>query len=114
MDLRNNTSCVPIPQNTVLHHGQPTPSPSPEGRNYANTGGLLREYIEVWDYAGGARFRGFVAEKNDMRSMFIFFDQKVVGMDLKQGYDMLQSYWSFSQMLTPSQQACVVARISRQ
>lgn len=85
MDLRNTSSNVPIPQSTVVHHGQPTPSASPDGRLYPNTGGLLREYVEVWDYAGGARFRGFVAEKDDMRSMFIFFDREVVGMDLKPG-----------------------------
>lgn len=87
MDLRNTSSNVPIPQSTIVHHGQPTPSASPDGRLYPNTGGLLREYVEVWDYAGGARFRGFVAEKDDMRSMFIFFDREVVGMDLKPGYE---------------------------
>lgn len=90
MDLRNNnttTTCnVPIPQSTVLHHGQPTPSPSPDGRIYPSPGGVLKEYLEVFEYAGGARFRGFVAEKEDMRSMFIFFDQEVMAMDLKQGY----------------------------
>lgn len=94
MDLRNNnnnnkdknvtTSCnVPIPQSTVMHHGQPTPSPSPDGRNYPDQTGLLRFYVEVW--CGTIGFRGFVAEKGDMRTMFIFFDRDVVGMDLKQG-----------------------------
>lgn len=88
MDLRNNntTSCnVPIPQSTVLHHGQPTPSPSPDGRIYPNPGGVLKEYLEVFEYTGGARFRGFVAEKDNMRTMFIFFDREVIAMDLKQG-----------------------------
>ncbi|CZT14270.1 related to ornithine decarboxylase antizyme [Ramularia collo-cygni] len=87
MDLRKvNTTCnVPIPQSTILQHGQPTPSSSPDGYDYPHPGGVLKEYLEVYEYAGGARFRGFVAEKGDMRTMFIFFDQEVIEMDLKQG-----------------------------
>ena len=97
MDLRNNntsstngagTNYKPIPQppqhHTTFQHGQPTPSPSPDGRSYPKHGDLIKEYVEVWDYAGGARFRGFVAEKNE-RAMFIFFDKEVIGMDLKPG-----------------------------
>lgn len=81
-------SCKPIPQapqNTRLEHGLPTPSPSPDGRIWPTMGGLIKDYVEVWDYAGGARFRGFVAEKRDVRTMFVFFDKAVVGMDLKPG-----------------------------
>jgi len=101
MDVRhhNNRSInatntpKPIPQpppsqhhhHTVIQHGQPTPSQSPDGRIYPSAGGLIRDYVEVWDYEGGARFRGFVAEKSDMRAMFVFFDKEVVGMDLKPG-----------------------------
>lgn len=88
MDLRNknNTTSrnVPIPQSTVMHHGQPTPSPSPDGRSYPEPGGVLKLYLEVW--CGPIGFRGFVAEKGDMRTMFIFFNKEIVGMDLKQGY----------------------------
>jgi hypothetical protein len=47
--------------------------------------GLVRDYVEVWDYAGGARFRGFVAEKDDERALFVFFDKEVIGKDLKPG-----------------------------
>ena len=51
-------------QHTIMKHDLPTPSPSPDGRIYPKERGLVREYVEVWDYAaGGARFRGFVAEK---------------------------------------------------
>lgn len=94
MDLRTNnghhdghgSDAQPIPQSTVLRHGQVTPSPSPDGRVFPKSeGGMIKEYVEVYDYAGGARFRGFVAEKEDMRSMFIFFDKEVIGMDLKPG-----------------------------
>lgn len=96
MDLRNKettttTGSKPIPQQqqshqTVIQHGQPTPSSSPATQMYCGTKDLVKEYVEVWDYVAGARFRGFVAEKDDMRTMFIFFDKQVVGMDLKPGY----------------------------
>ncbi|KAK4498544.1 hypothetical protein PRZ48_011202 [Zasmidium cellare] len=96
MDLRNTridggrpiaqSTPAAMPKKTNFAHGQPTPSPSPDGRLYPTPGGLVREYVEVWDYAGGARFRGFVAEQDDdMRAMFIFFDKEVIGMDLKPG-----------------------------
>ena len=54
------------------------------------------DYIEVWDYVGGARFRGFTAisatsvgiadEDDSEKTMFIFFDEIVLGRDLKKGY----------------------------
>jgi hypothetical protein len=62
-----------------------TPSPSPEDRKYPKALGSITEYVEVWDYTCGARFRGFVTEKNAERSLFIFFDQEVIGQDLKPG-----------------------------
>ncbi|PHH83346.1 hypothetical protein CDD82_1859 [Ophiocordyceps australis] len=41
-------------------------------------------WLEVWDYAGGASFRAFVAENGQDKSLFIFFDiQGVTGRDLK-------------------------------
>nr|POE51149.1 hypothetical protein CFP56_70526 [Quercus suber] len=67
-------------------HDLLTPSPSPDGRIYLVTHGMVREYVEMWDYAGGTRFRGFLAEKPDgQRSLFIFFDKEVIGKDLKPG-----------------------------
>nr|POE93429.1 hypothetical protein CFP56_19441 [Quercus suber] len=67
-------------------HDLPTPSPSPDGRIYPITHGMVREYVEMWDYAGGTRFRGFLAEKpHNERSLFIFFDKEVIGRDLKPG-----------------------------
>lgn len=96
MDLRNtNTpkkkkhSAVAIPAKpalrSALKHNPPTPSPSPETHAYSATSGAVREYVEMWDYAGGARFRGFVVEKGDERSLFIFFDREVLEQDLKPG-----------------------------
>jgi len=38
-----------------------------------------------WDYAGGARFRGFITDGVHGKSMFAFFDQSVLGNDLKHG-----------------------------
>lgn len=46
----------------------------------------LQQWVEVWDYAGDLRFRGFVGENAVARSLFVFFDSSVVGKDLKPGY----------------------------
>ena len=93
MDMRMNTNSkgmkISAPkqqQSTILQHDMPTPSPSPNGQASLNMGRMIQEYVEVWDYACGARFRGFVAEKGDLRSLFVFFDQNSVGQDLKPGY----------------------------
>lgn len=41
-------------------------------------------WMEVWDYAGGASFRAFVANNGRERSLFVFFDvQGMLGRDLK-------------------------------
>jgi hypothetical protein len=45
----------------------------------------ITDYIEMWDYVGGIRFRGFVAEKEGEKAMFVFFDESVIGGDLKAG-----------------------------
>ncbi|KAH7064478.1 ornithine decarboxylase antizyme-domain-containing protein [Paraphoma chrysanthemicola] len=47
--------------------------------------GTITDWIEMWDYVGGIQFRGFVAEKDGERAMFVFFDQSVVAGDLKAG-----------------------------
>ncbi|KAI9787535.1 MAG: hypothetical protein M1839_000065 [Geoglossum umbratile] len=66
-----------------------TTAGSPSGE--ANSGlskktGSVRKWLEVWDYVGGARFRGFVSGEDEARSLFIFFDEGVIGRDLKHGY----------------------------
>ncbi|KAI9167743.1 ornithine decarboxylase antizyme [Paramyrothecium foliicola] len=41
-------------------------------------------WLEVWDYAGGASFRAFVANDGEEKSLFVFFDiEGVLGRDLK-------------------------------
>jgi hypothetical protein len=65
----------------------PTPAPSPGTLAYApvQSGGMIREYLEVYDYhSTGTRFRGFVAEKRE-RALFVFFDREVMEQDLKPG-----------------------------
>lgn len=47
--------------------------------------GLVTEWIEMWDYVGGIRFRGFVAEKDGEKAMFVFFDQSVIREKIKAG-----------------------------
>ena len=52
---------------------------------YHRQNGFLTDWLEMYDYAGGARFRGFVAEGPEDKSMFVFFDEGVQGNDLKPG-----------------------------
>ncbi|CAI6335530.1 unnamed protein product [Periconia digitata] len=47
--------------------------------------GLVTEWIEMWDYVGGIRFRGFVADKDGEKTMFVFFDQTVIREKIKPG-----------------------------
>lgn len=58
-------------------------SPAPDG--FTEPRGLVKQWVEVWDYAGGAHFRGFVASDEDERALFVFFDNGVIGNDLKPG-----------------------------
>jgi hypothetical protein len=62
-------------------------SPPPEAVRFADMEGesAIRDWIEMWDYVGGIRFRGFVAEKADEKAMFVFFDQSAIVGDLKAG-----------------------------
>lgn len=46
----------------------------------------VTDWLEIWDYVGGATFRGYVAEHQGERSMFVFFDSGVLSSDLKPGY----------------------------
>lgn len=86
MDVRNKSINAPrTPQHTLINHALLTPTPSPGSEIHVKAKGMMREYVEMWDYVGGARFRGFVVEKDDERSMFAFFDNEVIGTDLKPG-----------------------------
>ncbi|KAG5985238.1 hypothetical protein E4U55_007863 [Claviceps digitariae] len=44
----------------------------------------VESWMEVWDYAGGASFRAFVASNGQEESLFVFFDvEGALGRDLK-------------------------------
>ncbi|KAI9856693.1 MAG: hypothetical protein M1824_005275 [Vezdaea acicularis] len=45
----------------------------------------IRDWVELWDYAGGNRFRGFVTGIRGEHTLFIFFDEAISGKDLKTG-----------------------------
>lgn len=53
--------------------------------NVQNTGHEILRWIEMWDYSGDAIYRGFVAEHNNERTMFVFFDREMES-GLKSGY----------------------------
>ena len=79
---RNNSNLVAPVKKISSHLARDT--------NYVNLA-QIQSYLEIWDYSGGARFRGFVAEipsqtdDHCTRQMFIFFDRDVIGKDLKPG-----------------------------
>lgn len=54
-----------------------------------STTSLVSDWMEMWDYVGGLRFRGFVTGHGDQRSLFAFFDDAVMGKDLKPGYALI-------------------------
>lgn len=46
-------------------------------------GSSVCAWLEIWDFAGGASFCAFVADDGHEKSLFVFFDRNVVGIDLK-------------------------------
>jgi hypothetical protein len=69
----------PISDETVMAYGR---------RSGMTAAGFVAGWLEIWDYAGGSSFRGFVAEdtSRDAKTMFVFFDAHSVSRDLKQAY----------------------------
>jgi Ornithine decarboxylase antizyme len=65
----------------------PSESGSDDGVYDVATGSTpaVDAFLEIWDYSGGSRFRGFVAERPGSKGLFIFFDQGAFGHDLKAG-----------------------------
>ncbi|KAJ5951792.1 uncharacterized protein N7479_010205 [Penicillium vulpinum] len=45
----------------------------------------IQRWIEVWDYSGDAIYRGFVAEHNKERTLFVFFEDRALEHGLKSG-----------------------------
>lgn len=87
----HSTKAIAGRKETVLMHDLPTPAQSPDSVAFMKPEaavddagrGMVREYVEVWDYACGGRFRGFTAEKGGERTLFMFFDREVIGLNLK-------------------------------
>ena len=52
--------------------------------------GMISNWIEVWDYAGDASFRGFVTASTPEKALFVLLDEALIGNDLKHG-QVLQS-----------------------
>lgn len=49
------------------------------------SGHSIDAWFEIWDYTGGCSFRGFVGGNGDEKTLFAFFDDSVIGRDLKHG-----------------------------
>jgi hypothetical protein len=91
--INNNASRNDGRAQAVGHYGQLTPPadfPITDEtmmgrRGFGAPGGVLG-WLEIWDYAGGASFRGFVAEdaRGETKSLFVFFDEHSITRDLKQ------------------------------
>lgn len=58
--------------------------------------GMVTDWLEVYDYVGGAKFRGFIAENEGERSFFVFFDRDIIVSDLKPGLMALLELCSIS------------------
>jgi len=73
--------------------------------------GLVRSFLEVWDYEGGCRFRGFVAERDEEIAMFVFFDQGAFGHGLKPAMIALIDLCDASGVECDSMYVCVDRRL---
>ena len=74
--------------NAMLHTDYGTPGSVQHVATVSGNTSTVTDCLEMWDYVGGIRFRGFVAETQNEKAMFVFFDQKVLQAsgDLKAGY----------------------------
>jgi hypothetical protein len=116
-DNHNNNDRNDRPPNAIGPNGQLTPpddfpiaDETMMGRRRglgAGANGSVRGWLEIWDYAGGSSFRGFVAEdvSQETKSLFVFFDVHSISRDLKQAYVPLFSwlkYGSVADLVTDS------------
>ncbi|KAL2173670.1 ornithine decarboxylase antizyme-domain-containing protein [Thermothelomyces heterothallicus CBS 202.75] len=91
--ITNNASRSDGRAQAVGNYGQLTPPDDyPIGdetlmgsRGFGTPGNVL-SWLEIWDYAGGSSFRGFVAcdTRRETRSLFVFLDAHSITRDLKQ------------------------------
>lgn len=50
------------------------------------TNGFVQAWFEMWEYKENCRFRGFIAENEEEKALFVFFDENAFGGGLKPGY----------------------------
>ncbi|KAL1887223.1 hypothetical protein Cpir12675_006639 [Ceratocystis pirilliformis] len=60
----------------------------PAARNYRHRHSHMAKppviaWAEIWDFQGGASFRAFVSDNRGVKTLFIFFHNSVVHLDLK-------------------------------
>jgi len=83
------SNMIPTPPDDVSMTEYSNPSSKVTEKDTGNDYRLGRAsvsgWLEIWDYAGGVSFRGFVAE-GDAKALFVFFDMSVLERDLKPSY----------------------------
>lgn len=72
----DNDSVIHVQQQHHHHYGA---APIHDSDEVAS----VSAWLEIWDFAGGASFRAFAADDGQQKSLFVFFDGNVVGIDLK-------------------------------
>lgn len=45
--------------------------------------GEIEAYLELWDYANDAIYRGFVVDSRDRRTLFVFLDSQATSHGIK-------------------------------
>ncbi len=78
------TDTIPERNHSTAAYGT---TPPPDSYLVLEPTASIAEWIEVWDYMGGAMFRGFTGlDFKGAKALFVFFNYENVGKDLKQGY----------------------------
>ena len=96
---------------TNIDRSAPLPSPSPSADSaidMAVPNSAVREWVEIWEYAAGLRFRGFVSDKNGLSTLFVFFDKSVIGPDLKNGYVLVVPLYVDHILIIPLSLMCLL------
>ena len=62
----------------------------------------VESWVEIWDYVGDVRFKGFVGGIVFTKSLFIFITDDMVGKEMKPGYE---PFWQKISVWTNALQA---------
>ncbi|KAI9805295.1 MAG: hypothetical protein M1833_005748 [Piccolia ochrophora] len=76
--------------------------------------GVVLQWLELWDYAGEATFRGFVAGGVEGKGLFAFLDDEVQSGDLKHGIMALLELAGSPQLGCTDLVVCVDKNIPRE